>query len=82
MHAYNNNISAISIDISLMVQEIREHFPEIIFAYLFGSSQNGMVEFRNFIVRRYENVDLEIVYAIVKKKLPLFREFIHNIRNT
>ena len=41
-----------------------------------------MVKFRNFIVHRYEKVDLEIVYAIVKKKLPLFREFTHAIRNT
>ncbi|MDR1022525.1 MAG: DUF86 domain-containing protein [Prevotellaceae bacterium] len=41
-----------------------------------------MVKFRNFIVHRYEKIDLEIVYAIVKKKLPLFREFIHDIRNT
>jgi uncharacterized protein YutE (UPF0331/DUF86 family) len=41
-----------------------------------------MVKFRNFIVHRYEKVDLEIVYAIVRKKLPLFREFIHDIRNT
>ncbi|MDR0566569.1 MAG: DUF86 domain-containing protein [Prevotellaceae bacterium] len=41
-----------------------------------------MVRFRNFIARRYEKVDLEIVYAIVKKTLPLFREFTHAIRNT
>jgi hypothetical protein len=41
-----------------------------------------MVKFRNFIVHRYEKIDLEIVYAIVRKKLPLFREFIHDIRNT
>ncbi|MDR3366577.1 MAG: DUF86 domain-containing protein [Prevotellaceae bacterium] len=41
-----------------------------------------MVKFRNFIVHRYEKVDLEIVYAIVKKKLHLFREFINDIRNT
>ncbi|MDR1342078.1 MAG: DUF86 domain-containing protein [Prevotellaceae bacterium] len=41
-----------------------------------------MVKFRNFIVHRHEEIDLEIVYAIVKKMLPLFREFIHDIRNT
>jgi uncharacterized protein YutE (UPF0331/DUF86 family) len=40
-----------------------------------------MVKFRNFIVHRYEKIDLEIVYAIIKSKLPLFREFIDAIRN-
>ena len=39
-----------------------------------------MVKFRNFIVHRYEKIDLEIVYGILKNKLFLFREFIHDIR--
>ncbi|MDR1415813.1 MAG: DUF86 domain-containing protein [Prevotellaceae bacterium] len=41
-----------------------------------------MVKFRNFIAHCYEKIDLVIVYAIVKKKLHLFREFIHDIRST
>jgi len=41
-----------------------------------------MIRFRNFIVHRYEKIDLEIIYAIVSKKLPVFRNFIHEIRNS
>jgi uncharacterized protein YutE (UPF0331/DUF86 family) len=40
-----------------------------------------MVKFRNYIVHRYDRVDLEIVYGIIKNKLFLFREFIKDIRN-
>jgi len=39
-----------------------------------------MVKFRNFIVHRYERIDLEIIYNILKNKLSLFREFITEIR--
>jgi uncharacterized protein YutE (UPF0331/DUF86 family) len=41
-----------------------------------------MIRFRNFIVQRYEKIDLEIIYAIVSKKLSLFRNFIHEIRKS
>ena len=41
-----------------------------------------MVKFRNFIVHRYEKIDLEIVYAILKNKLPVFRKFIDEVRLT
>jgi uncharacterized protein YutE (UPF0331/DUF86 family) len=41
-----------------------------------------MIRFRNFIVHRYEKIDLEIIYVIVTKKLFLFRNFIHEIRNS
>lgn len=41
-----------------------------------------MIRFRNFIVHRYENIDLEIIYTMVSKKLPVFRNFIHEIRNS
>ena len=41
-----------------------------------------MIRFRNFIVHRYENIDLEIIYVIVSNKLPVFRNFIHEIRNS
>mgnify|MGYP002632854804 CR=1 FL=1 len=39
-----------------------------------------MVKFRNFIVHRYERIDLEIIYNILKNKLFLFREFVEEIR--
>jgi uncharacterized protein YutE (UPF0331/DUF86 family) len=40
-----------------------------------------MVKFRNFIVHRYEKIDLEIIYATIKNKLPVFREFVNAVRN-
>jgi len=39
-----------------------------------------MVKFRNFIVHRYEKIDLEIIYGILKNKLFLFNAFIEEIR--
>ena len=41
-----------------------------------------MVRFRNFIVHRYEKIDIEIVYAILKNKLHLFAKFVADIRNS
>ena len=38
-----------------------------------------MVRFRNFIVHRYELVDPEIIYDIVKNKLETFDQFIEEI---
>jgi len=43
---------------------------------------DDMVKFRNFIVHRYERIDLEILYNILKNKLPLFRHFIEEIRGS
>ena len=43
---------------------------------------SDMVKFRNFIVHRYEKIDLEIVYSIIKNKLSLFESFIEDIRNS
>ena len=43
---------------------------------------SDMVKFRNFIVHRYEKIDLEIVYGILKNKLFLFESFIKDIRNS
>jgi uncharacterized protein YutE (UPF0331/DUF86 family) len=40
-----------------------------------------MIKFRNFIVHRYEKIDLEIIYATIKNKLPVFREFVDAVRN-
>ncbi|MDR1415814.1 MAG: nucleotidyltransferase domain-containing protein, partial [Prevotellaceae bacterium] len=37
-------------------QEIREHFPEINFAYIFGSSQNGAVSYGS-------DVDIAVYYT-------------------
>lgn len=39
-----------------------------------------MVRFRNFIVHRYEYVDVNILFTIVKKKLPCFEAFVDEIR--
>ena len=41
-----------------------------------------MVRFRNFIVHRYEKIDNEIVYSIIKHKLHLFEKFVSEIRTT
>ncbi|MCK9421328.1 MAG: DUF86 domain-containing protein [Bacteroidales bacterium] len=43
---------------------------------------NDMVKFRNFIVHRYEKIDLEIIYGILKNKLFLFSEFVNDIRKS
>ncbi len=43
---------------------------------------NDMVKFRNFIVHRYEKIDMEIVYSILKNRLSLFDSFINDIRNS
>ncbi|MCD4817833.1 MAG: DUF86 domain-containing protein [Candidatus Cloacimonetes bacterium] len=39
-----------------------------------------MVRYRNFIVRRYEYVDINILFTIVNKKLSLFESFVDEIR--
>jgi uncharacterized protein YutE (UPF0331/DUF86 family) len=41
-----------------------------------------MMKFRNFIVHRYEKVDIEIVYNILHNKLNAFETFIRDIRNS
>lgn len=43
---------------------------------------SDMVRFRNFIVHRYEKIDLEIIYSILRNKLDLFDKFIAEIRNS
>jgi uncharacterized protein YutE (UPF0331/DUF86 family) len=40
-----------------------------------------MIRFRNFIVHRYEKVEAEIVYSIIKNKLNLFEKFVKEIRS-
>ena len=44
-----------TIDIQQLAQVIRENFPDIVFAYLFGSSQNG-------IVKEGSDIDIAIYY--------------------
>ena len=39
-----------------------------------------MVRFRNFIVHRYEQIDPEVIFSIVKGKLKSFRDFIDEVR--
>ena len=39
-----------------------------------------MVRFRNFIVHRYEYIDIDILFDIVKNKLSYFKNFIAEIR--
>ena len=53
-----------TIDIQQLAQVIRENFPDIFFAYLFGSSQNGIVK---------EGSDIDI--AIYQKGNDLFIRF-------
>jgi uncharacterized protein YutE (UPF0331/DUF86 family) len=45
------------------------------------SAYIDMVKFRNFIVHRYEKIDLGIVYATIKNRLSVFREFVDAVRN-
>jgi uncharacterized protein YutE (UPF0331/DUF86 family) len=42
---------------------------------------SNMVRFRNFIVHRYEKIDIEIIYSIVKNNLNLFSQFVDEIRS-
>jgi len=42
----------------------------------------NMVRFRNFIVHRYEKIDIEIIYSIIKNNLHLFNKFVNEIRST
>ena len=45
-----------------------------------ASDYTDMIRFRTFIVHRYENIDLEIVFSILSSKLGLFRKFVDEIR--
>lgn len=42
----------------------------------------NMVRFRNFIIHRYEKIDVEIIYSIIKNNLHLFSQFVNEIRST
>ena len=45
-----------------------------------SESYEDMVRFRNFIVHRYEYIDLDILFDIAINKLSNFRKFINEIR--
>jgi len=47
-----------------------------------ASDYEEMIRFRNFIVHRYDKIDLKIVYNIISKMLPRFYQFVDEIRNT
>ena len=47
-----------------------------------AADYTDMIRFRNFIVHRYENIDLEIIFNIISTKLVLFDQFVDEIRNT
>jgi len=40
-----------------------------------------MIRFRNFVVHRYENIDTQILFLIVTKRLDNFLAFIDEIRD-
>ncbi len=39
-----------------------------------------MIRFRNFVVHRYENIDTQILFTIITKKLNDFSAFVDEIR--
>ncbi len=41
-----------------------------------------MIRFRNFIVHRYEHIDLDVIFNIVTNKLYLFTKFVDEIRKS
>lgn len=47
-----------------------------------ASDYEEMIRFRNFIVHRYDKIDLKIVYKIVSKMLPRFNQFVEEIRKS
>lgn len=45
-----------------------------------ATDYTDMIRFRNFIVHRYEKIDLEIISNIITNKLDLFIQFVDEIR--
>jgi len=45
-----------------------------------AADYTDMIRFRNFIVHRYENIDLEIIFNILTNKLDLFKQYVDEIR--
>jgi uncharacterized protein YutE (UPF0331/DUF86 family) len=44
-----------------------------------ASRYRTMVRFRNFIVHRYEDIDIDVLYSILTRRLPDFEEFSREI---
>jgi uncharacterized protein YutE (UPF0331/DUF86 family) len=47
-----------------------------------ASDYEEMIRFRNFIVHRYDKIDLKIIYKIVSKMLPRFNQFVEEVRKS
>jgi len=47
-----------------------------------ASKYMDMGRFRNFIVHRYEYIDLDILFNIAKNKLNYFNDFVNEIKET
>jgi uncharacterized protein YutE (UPF0331/DUF86 family) len=59
-----------------------ENFRELERLKIIQSSEKyaDMIRFRNFVVHRYENIDTQILFTIITKKLDDFSAFIDEIR--
>ncbi|MFA5816884.1 MAG: HepT-like ribonuclease domain-containing protein [Bacteroidales bacterium] len=47
-----------------------------------ATAYQELIRFRNFIVHRYERIDLEIVYSLIRSGLGLFERYVDEIRRT
>ncbi len=61
-----------------------ENFKELERLKIIQSSEKyaDMIRFRNFVVHRYENIDTQILFTIITKRLDDFSAFIDEIRKT
>jgi len=39
-----------------------------------------MIRFKNFVIHRYENIDTQILFTIITKRLNAFSAFIDEVR--
>ncbi len=64
------------------VEKLSENFKELEKMGIIDSFEKyaDMVRFRNFIVHRYENIDTQILFAIVTKRLDDFSAFADEVR--
>ncbi|GHT41594.1 hypothetical protein AGMMS49965_11640 [Bacteroidia bacterium] len=74
-HAYQNDLktqSAVERQLSIIgevVNKLRQETNDIAL-----TDTRQIVEFRNRIIHSYDNIDASIVWAIVKKHLPVLKE--------
>jgi uncharacterized protein YutE (UPF0331/DUF86 family) len=52
---------------------------EIVIDIADASRYGAMVRFRNLVVHRYEDIGVNILYSILRDRLPDFEEFIREI---